>query len=212
MIQSHENRREAIWSVLPILDLHLDLIARVRSALGGAWESEPSPLDIPPKPKLMTPDMVCDVRCPKCEDTLHCPEEAWVRQALVLRHAYALDAITDSLVRLAHRGNHGRSRAAAVYWSRVEPWENWNPRHRKHWCDQGMDWLADDVRAPLSMYRTGDRDGRLTREEEIVRLREQANLSYHAIAKALSCSKRDVAAALKGKGVRPQRASSARGS
>jgi hypothetical protein len=209
MIQTHENRVNALKSVLPLLDLHLDLICRVRSALGGAWESEPSPLDQPPKPKLITPDLFCVAQCLGCDDAVHCKDEAWVRQAQMLRWAYRLDLVGDSLAKLAGMRLWGHLWAEAVYWQYIELWTSWNPDKRREWSDRGLDYMAWDIPGDLFPFHMGDRQtGKLTRNEEIVRLRE-AGMSFYTIAKTVGCSKTTVAAILHGKGVRSGRMKSA---
>jgi len=205
LIQSHPNRVEALKSILPLLELHLDLISRVRSALGSAWESEPSPLDQPPKPRLLTPDMLCTVNCAECEDRVHCRDEAWMLQALALRHTYHLDAVTESLEHLAGTALWGRQWASAVYWQYVERWTSWNPKRRLEWSERGLDFMVEDVAVDLQMFRVGNRQtGEVSRKDEIVSLRE-AGLSYHAIAQQLGCSKTTVSAALSGGRVRSGR-------
>jgi DNA-binding CsgD family transcriptional regulator len=211
VIQTHATRVEALKSVLPLLELHLDLICRVRSALGGAWESEPSPLDSVPKPKLFTPDMTCAIRCLICRDTLHCRDEAWVLREIMLRSAYHLGEITDSLERLAGFAPWGRYYASAVYWEHVEPWTSWNPAKRREWSEYGLDFMAENITVDLEPFRMGNRQtGKLSRNEEIVRLRE-AGLSYHQISKTLRCSKSTVSALLSGRKVRSGRVVSADG-
>jgi len=199
----HDRRVESLKSVLPLLELHLDLISRVKSALGNVWESEPSPLDEPRAPRLWTPDIFCRCQCATCPDREECRDEPWVLMAVQLRRAYRLDVIADALVDLARTEPDGRLWAAAVYWEYVDPWERWNPEMRAIWSREGLDWLAESIRGPLFPFQVGD--GRQTmqmiRNEEIVRLRE-AGLSYHKIAKTIGCSKSTVAAALSGKRVR----------
>jgi hypothetical protein len=129
----HTRRVEALRSVIPLLELHLDLICRVKSALGSAWESEPSPLDLPPKPKLPTPDLFCNMQCALCPDAIYCKDVNWVRLALELRHTYRLDDITKGIEALAASGYWGALRARAVYWELINHWDDWNRANRKDW-------------------------------------------------------------------------------
>lgn len=203
MIQSTENRIDALRSVLPLLELHLDLIAPVKSALGGAWESEPSPLDTPPVPRLPTPFMFCRVQCPICKDALHCRDETWVRLQSQYRHEYRLDAIADALIRLGQVKLFGASRAAAVYWEYVCHWADWNPQRRRQWADEGLAYMSETIPGSLIPFYTGGAFKR-SQNEEIVYLREKGR-SYRQIAKQVGCSKSHVCNVLHGQGVRPQR-------
>lgn len=206
MIQSHENRVEALKSVLPLLELHHDLISRVRSALGNCWESEPSPLDLPAKPQLPEVDTFCNVRCGICPEAIRCREVAWIRMAQRLWWTYHLGPVSAALERLSRTQLFGQTRAAAVYYSYVQPWPDWNPHKRLQWAEEGLSYMAESIPVRLIPYRIGDKQtGKLSREDEIVRLREEG-LSYHQIAKTVGCSKSTVSAILRGQGVRSQRA------
>lgn len=199
LIQSHENRMDALRSVLPLLELHLDLIAPVKSALGGAWESEPSPLDSPPEPHFPGPIAYCRVLCPVCKDALRCTDEAWVRLQQEYRRDYRLDAIASALADLGQVRLFGQTRAAAIYWEYVCYWREWNPQTRRQWADEGLSYMSEKIPGPLFPFCTVGRE-KASRNEEIVRLREQG-LSYHKISKQLGVSKTTVNAALHGKRV-----------
>lgn len=198
MIQTHDNRVAALKTVLPLLNVHLDLIARVKSALGNCWESEPSPLDTLPRPKVITPDQSCEAQCRTCPDPLHCQDEAWVRVAQQWRHTYRLDDIVRALERLAAT-TMGSQWAAAVYWEYVEPWTSWNPANRARWAEYGLGFMAQTIPDRLVAFeRPGEKVGKRSRDDEIVRLRDECRLSHHEIAKTVGCSKATVGAVLRG--------------
>lgn len=201
---SHEGREEkriaALRSIIPLIDSHLDLINRVRSALGSIWESEPSSLDVPRRFTVPGPELHCNMQCAVCSEAVYCKDELWVRYALELRYRYRLDAVTESIERLAGMSCWGAIRARAVYWELINHWDDWNPSTRVKWCDEGLRWLQSDIKGSIRSYRAGEEhdDARRNRNDEIVRLRENG-MSFHAIAKRVGCSKNTVRAVLGGK-------------
>ena len=202
-MQDLAEKCKALKSVLPLLTIHLDLISRVASALGNVWESEPSVLDEPPPPRLLTPDMFCQCRCSVCPYRDECKEESWVLLERTMRRAYRRDDIVDAMVNIAARGPASRRCMAAVYWEYVDPWERWNPDTREAWALEGLQYMAESIRGPLFPFQ-GRQDRlaeRRSRDEEIVRLRAEG-LSHRKIAKAVGCSKLAVGAVLSGKRVK----------
>lgn len=201
----------ALETLLPLLEAHLDLHGRIVAQ--AQWESTYDP---PPKGWMPAPpEPDCDHRCSECPQfprrcTLR--EERWAAEWWKLRHRYPdlvqLEALLGDL--MAEHPDW----ASALYWTHVQPWDAWNPKKRADWCREGIGWLCeriDDwlpVYVPEGMPVCARSEG--AKDREIVRLRIEGK-SYHAIAKALGCSKSTVSAVLHGKEVRQGRTKAAQG-
>ena len=123
------------------------------------------------------------------------PEEGPWGEILALRNAYRLDDIDRALQALYRRGHPFRTWAAAVYHEYVLPCAEWHPHYRQVWARVGIIELAHAIPGELLPFVPMRQP---TREERIRGMRDQGE-SYSRIAQAVRCSKREVAAVVKGK-------------
>ena len=210
MTPRDDHNAAALESLLPLLECHLDLHGRIVPR--AQWEStyDPPPAGwVPPKPE---PD--CDGGCPRCADfqtrRCHLLEERWASEWARLRKRYpVLGSLERLLADLMAERPHW---ASALYWVHVQPWDAWAKDKRAAWAREGIGWLCEridwwlPVYVPEGMPVCARSEG--AKDRDIIRLRIEGK-SYHAIAKALGCSKSTVSAVLHGKEVRQGRTKSA---
>ena len=224
MTQKLAEKVEAIQSLLGFLFAHLDHVPGAAKTARQEWESEPSPLDEPKKPVVLTE---CTAHCDTCL-AYHatkgvrpsCPDELWKREYRALRKRYRIVDLEDALLRLGEADIHMAQAVWAVF---VEPWPGElclaeRPAlgtrtetigievrlERARLAEDGVKWLAEHVDGDVRGYGAPQQKLRpvvTDRDREIVRLRI-AGKSYGQIVEAVGCSKSTVKAVLSGQKVR----------
>ena len=106
---------------------------------------------------------------------------------------YRMEAVTRSMAGL---WEYDRRQAFAVWYSFVDPWENFEPRSREALADEGLRWMAKEI--PGRLWAPGDeKEQRKTEKlEEAQRLRD-SGMTRDAVAAAVHMSARDVPKAKK---------------
>jgi hypothetical protein len=87
---------------------------------------------------------------------------------------------------------------AALYWTYVQPWDDWHRAKRQEYAAAGLTWLADEWErewpyVPIPTYEIPGMSRRKTRAEQIDEMLSRG-FSQRRICKDLGCSFRDVAA------------------
>lgn len=197
-------KAQAIATNCGLLLLGVDLIIRVRSALGQCWESERSPLDGPRV--LLTGDPDCDWWCHRCREAEGCRvDEPWVRCQRHYRQAYRLEAITRALEGLTRVPGletpdgfiAGRVAASAVWCEYADRWLEWNPEHRRAWAWAGALWMAAEIPGPVPEFHPAEarQPKRGAGEHErLIAEKLAAGWSYRRIRKHLGGSFSTIAA------------------
>lgn len=170
-----EHNARCLPDILSLLHVHHAYLDQIRSSIRYVRQCEGVPR---PEPR----------------------DEGWVTCQRWYEVAYRTHHVAASLQRLAHAkglGIPGHRAAAAVYYSHVEPWPEWAPRHRAEWARVGVEWMAEDIEGwldPFVPMRPKDR-------RETIRVLRSEGLTYGQIAARVGCSRTTVSAALQGRQV-----------
>jgi hypothetical protein len=183
VLQTPSEKAEAIRSLLPLIEAHLDRHPSSRLT--------PRYLDLDPLPAGPPHQAPSD--------------EPWLVEYSRLRRAYPIiDRLQKLLTELMYEHANW---ASALYWHYMQPWDNFNRDKRQDWAEAAVAWLAKRCPGYIPTYHPqGLRliDHRALRDDEILALREEG-LSYHAIAECVGCSKSTIRDVLRDRVVRPER-------
>jgi hypothetical protein len=215
-MQSLDDKREAIKSLLPFIYYHLDFVpGALHVQRYGESEGNEGP---PPRAYFID----CNGRCQTClawhrsvgKKPACPPEERWVIEYGTLRRKYRIRDIETAILGLA---DFDRIIAQAVWMTWVEPWPEWTPRYDEAapLAEQGLEWLAHEIEGDvLGMGEMEPpRRTRISiseRDRQIVQMRVDG-ASYGEIVRKLGCSKTTVRAVLADKRVSRGRTISAVG-
>lgn len=181
--QDKAEKIAALRSVLPLLHAHHEMMGamRVRTSMEGlqseggdeGWQHF----------RWTAPPL------PEAQDL------AWVERQRRLSRRYRLYAVTLSLQKLER---HKPGWAAAIYYTYIEPWTEWNPDRRKEWAENGLEWMAEEIPGEVPPYNPVARPAEQVRQRdaEIERMLH-AGISRRAICRALRCGPNLVAAVAK---------------
>jgi hypothetical protein len=190
-MQTREERCEALCSLLPFVEVHLDY--------RGDEEDEAEP---------------CDERCLICRRRCSRASEVLYRQ---LRSRYPIMADIEEL--LGEMTYQHLTWSLGVYYVLVQPWDGFDRARREGWCRAGVEWLSDELAArgwrfiptytpeiELDRRKRHHVDPVKARDARIIQLRIEG-ASYHRIASVVGCSKSTVRAVLAAQTVRHGRCS-----
>jgi hypothetical protein len=116
-MQTVDEKREAIISLLPFIYHHLSKVPGAAKTTHQEWISERSPLDDPPPPP---PPPDCNGWCSKCNAKECPPDETWVNECRGLRSKYRIPELEYWLMRIKDLDVTTAQAVWAVY---VEPTE-----------------------------------------------------------------------------------------
>jgi len=209
-MQTREERVEALRTLLPLVEVHLAFMdGSPGAAEYGYSDGEEG---APEKAEPCIGD-----HCLHCTD--RCPGFSWEQLWRGLRKDYPvipdLEVLLDQLMYVDPRWRCG------VYYTLVQPWDEYDRAHRQEWCQRGLEWLADELaantlglisrtwrhiepyvpRVEWGRKKRRGPDPRQLRDARIIALRTEG-ASYHRIASEVGCSKSTVRAVLAGHEVR----------
>lgn len=194
MSQSLTERTEALRSLLPFVEVHLEY----RGEEGEGPDS-------------------CDGLCFGCDRRCSRATEVLYRK---LRSRYPI--MCDLEVLLAELSYRHLPWALGVYYCLVQPWDGFDRARREEWCQAGLEWLSEELgESTLGLTRRWREIPTYTPELELERHKRQADpvqardariiqlriegASYHRIASTVRCSKSTVRAVLAAQTVRQGR-------
>lgn len=210
-MQTLSEKVEALKTLLPLVEVHLAFMdgsagaAEYGYADGGAEDGEGERAE----------PCIGD-HCLSCTD--RCPGFSWEQLWHELRKDYPMlpdiEILLHELMYVEPRWRCG------VYYTLVQPWDEYDRAHRLEWCQCGLKWMAEELTtaslgltakwSPIPTYmprvewgrkkRKGP-DPRHVRNARIIALRTEG-ASYHRIASEVGCSKSTVSAILAGHEVR----------
>lgn len=188
MSQSLTERTEALRSLLPFVEVHLEY----RGEEGTDSDS-------------------CAGLCFGCERRCSRATEVLYRK---LRVRYPI--MCDLEVLLSELSYRHLPWALGVYYCLVQPWDGFDRVRREEWCEAGLAWLSEELAARgwrfIDTYtpeleldrRKRQADPVQARDAHIIQLRIDG-ASYHRIASTVRCSKSTVRAVLAAQTVRQGR-------
>lgn len=193
-MQTLAEKVEALRTLLPLVEAHLALMEHATADYADAEEGEPPPAGPPPLP--------CDGDCASCDHHSLCRGEPWEREYRRIRGAYPiirrLERLLEELMYVEPRWRCG------VYYTLVQPWDEYDRAHRQEWCERGLEWMAAQVHDVPTYEPWGARRVVVVSAAQVVELRQEG-CSIRQIARQLECSKSRVHQLLAAHGVRPER-------
>lgn len=193
--QTPDERIEALRSLLPFIEVHLDY----RGEADGEGEG-------------------CDSQCHGCIKRCTRAPEVLYRQ---LRGRYPI--IHDIEALLPELSYRHLPWALGLYYCLVQPWDGFDRTRREEWCEAALAWLSEELATAtlgltrpwreiptyvpdleLDRHKRQPADPEKARDAHIIQLRIDG-ASYHRIASTVRCSKSTVQAVLAAQTVRQGR-------
>lgn len=175
-MQTREERVEALRTLLPLVEAHLALMDRAGVAAYGDDDGEPAP--------VRHVEWPCFGTCHNCAHP--CRGEAWEREYRRLRAAYPIirkiERLLDELMYVDARWRCG------VYYTLVQPWDDYDREHREEWCERGLEWMAARLRSVPTYEPWGREPVRVVSVIQVIQMRDEG-CSIRQIARRLECSK-----------------------